>query len=326
MESNVRHGGNASETPLLSPESRLKIARSEGIIAIFGNALLGSFKFWVGITTGSLAVIADSWETLSDCISSLVLVIGLKIAAKPADEEHPFGHGRAELICSVVIAMMLAGIGVSFAKGGVEKIIARESAEFGGLAIFAMIATIIVKEAMAQYAFWAARKTKLLSLCADAWHHRSDTLSSAILLAGMLATRCFGNALWWMDGALSVVVGLLLLRLAWSVLRDSANRLLGMRVPAEIETRIREIASRVGGRDDFDLHHLHFHEYGTHSELTFHIRFDGETPLREAHACADAIEKAISGELGIEATIHLEAKKQRVSEAGTPVCDRSRTQ
>ena len=287
----------------------LAIAKSEGVVAICGNALLGAFKLWVGVATGSLAVLADSWETLSDCLSSAVLIVGLKISEKPADAEHPFGHGRAELISSVVIAMMLAGIGVSFGKGGVEKILARESVEFGWLALSAMIATIVVKEAMAQYAFWAARRTRLNSLRADAYHHRSDTLSSAILLVGMVAAKLVGETLWWMDGALSCVVGALLLRLAWTVLRDASNRLLGGRVPADLEAKIRELCARVGEHDDFDLHHLHFHEYGAHTEVTFHIRFDGDTPLRDAHACADKIEKAVLAELGVDATIHLEVKK-----------------
>lgn len=287
----------------------LKIAKSEGYIAISGNACLGAFKLWVGYATGSLAVLADAWETLSDCLSSAVLLIGLKISEKPADDEHPFGHGRAELIASLAIAMMLAGVGFTFAKGGIEKIVARETLEFGWLALSAMIATIVIKEAMAQYAFWAARKTKINSLRADAYHHRSDTLSSAILLVGMIAAKLCGDALWWMDGALSCVVGILLFKLAWVVLQGAASKLLGARVSRETEERVREICERVSGRDDLDLHHMHSHEYGTHTEITFHIRFDGDTPLREAHAVADKIEKTIFTELGIDATIHLESKK-----------------
>lgn len=286
-----------------------RIAKSEGIIAIVGNALLGSFKLWVGYVTGSLAVLADAWETLSDCLSSAVLLIGLRISEIPADKEHPFGHGRAELIASVVIAMLLASVGFTFTKGGIQKVINHESVEFGWLALSAMIATIVIKEAMAQYAFWTARKTKLTSLRADAYHHRSDTLSSVILLVGMLTAKFGGNAFWWMDGALSCVVGILLLRLAWSVLRDASKRLLGSAVPEDYETQIRELCERISGRSDLDLHHMHYHEYGTHSEITFHIRFDGDTPLREAHDCADRIEHAILRELSLHATIHLEAKK-----------------
>lgn len=290
-------------------ERNSRIAKSEGIIAIVGNALLGAFKIWVGCVTGSLAVLADAWETLSDCLSSAVLLIGLKISEIPADKEHPFGHGRAELIATVIIAILLATVGLTFSKGGIQKIIEHESVEFGWLALSAMIATILIKESMAQYAFWAARKTRLSSLRADAYHHRSDTLSSAILLVGMLTAKFGGNAFWWMDGALSCIVGILLLRLAWVVLRDASNRLLGSPVPESTENQIRELCERISGRADLDVHHMHYHEYGTHTEVTFHIRFDGNTPLREAHDCADRIEHAILQELSLHATIHLEAKK-----------------
>lgn len=298
-----------SESQKLCRSRNLKIAKSEGYIAVVGNSLLGSFKLWAGYTCGSLAVIADAWETLSDCLSSVVLLVGIKVSEKPADAEHPFGHGRAELIASLAIAMMLGSVGFTFSKGGIEKIIAREHVEFGWLALSAMVATIVVKEAMAQYTFWAARKTRISSLNADAYHHRSDTLSSLILLVGMLIAKFGGNAFWWMDGALSCVVGILLLRLAWVVLQNTASKLLGTRVPRETENRIRKICERICKRTDIDLHHMHCHEYGMHMEITFHIRFDGDTPLREVHACADEIEKTIFRELAVEATIHLEIKK-----------------
>ena len=109
----------------------MKLAKSEGHLAIWGNIALATFKFFVGFITGSLAIIADAWHTLSDSLSSIVLLIGLKIAEKPADAEHPFGHGRAELIAAVVIGMMLAGVGVEFTRSGIEKIIKHEPAVFG---------------------------------------------------------------------------------------------------------------------------------------------------------------------------------------------------
>lgn len=289
--------------------AHMRLAKSEGHIAIWGNIALAAFKFGVGVSTGSIAVVADAWHTLSDSLSSIVMLVGLKISEKPADAEHPFGHGRAELITSVVIGMMLAAVGFEFARGGVEKIAARETAEFGALGYSAMIATVIVKEAMAQYAFRAAKKTGLTSLRADGFHHRSDALSSLVILAGMLAANLSGGRLWWMDGALGSVVGLMLLRVAWTVLRDAGNKLLGEAVPAETEAKIREIAARVSGRRDLDFHHLHLHSYGAHREITFHIRLAPETTLLDAHRCVTEIERAVAEELGIDATIHIEPKK-----------------
>lgn len=290
-------------------EHSIRSAKKQGYAAILVNLALAAFKFFAGTLTGSLAVIADAWESLSDCLSSLVLLVGLKISEKPADEEHPFGHGRAELVAAVVIGMLIAAVGVEFISGGVEKILAREAAEFGFLGVAAMVATIVVKEAMAQYAFWCARKTGLESLRADGFHHRSDAVSSVVVLAGMFLNALFNGELWWMDGALSAIVGLMLLRVTWTVLRDAGTRLIGVAVDSETEAKIREIARNVGGDADLDLHHIHLHEYGRHREITFHIRLSPETPLAEAHRKGSEIELAVKKELGIDATIHIEPKK-----------------
>lgn len=296
----------------------MRWAKSEGHIAIWGNIALAAFKFFVGSVTGSIAIVADAWHTLSDSLSSIVLIIGLKISEKPADEEHPFGHGRAELIASVVIGMMLAAVGFEFVRGGIEKILDGETAKFGALGCSAMIATVVVKEAMAQYAFRLARKTGMTSLRADGYHHRSDALSSVIILAGMIVSYIFGEKVWWMDGALGALVGLMLLRLAWVVLRDAGNKLLGEAVPEETKKAILEIAQRVSGKSDLSLHHFHLHDYGAHREITFHIRLAPETPLIEAHRCGTEIERAVERELGIETTIHIEPQKSADSGAGVP--------
>lgn len=291
--------------------SRFRLAKIEGNLAVFGNIALSAFKFFVGFSSGSLAIIADAWHTLSDSLSSVILLIGIKISEKPADAEHPFGHGRAELITAVVIGMMLAGVGFEFVRSGFEKIINRETVVFDGLDYSAMITTVIIKETMAQYAFWAAKKTGMTSLRADGYHHRSDALSSVVILAGMIATNVFGNEyFWWMDGALGTLVGIMLLRVAWVVFRDAGNKLLGEAAPEEMKTQIREIAHRVGGNADLQLHHIHLHTYGAHREITFHIRLAPETTLLDAHCFGTEIEKAIFDELGMEATIHIEPKKK----------------
>lgn len=290
-------------------QANRRLAKRAGHVAVWGNVALAAFKFAVGIFTGSIAVVADAWHTLSDSLSSVVMLVGLKISEKPADKEHPFGHGRAELIASVVIGMMLAAVGFEFARGGIEKILSRETADFGWLGYSAMLVTVVAKEAMAQYSFRAARKTGLTSLRADGFHHRSDALSSLVILAGMIAFAVSGGRLWWMDGALGALVGLMLLRVAWTVLRDAGDKLLGEGVPADTEEKIREIARRVGGNGDLDLHHLHLHVYGEHREITFHVRLAPETKLIDAHTLATEIERAVFDELGIEATIHVEPRK-----------------
>ncbi|MCR5183782.1 MAG: cation diffusion facilitator family transporter [Opitutales bacterium] len=296
---------------MISAEQANKIAKREGILSMAVNICLGIFKLCVAFVTGSLAVMADAFETLSDCFSSIVLLIGLKISKMPADDGHPYGHGRAEMIASIAIAILLAVVGFSFIKDGVLKIYSGDRVDYGFWAIFAMVVTIVFKEGLAQYALWAARKTKMTSLKADAFHHRSDTLSSAILLLGMLFAFVgakFGIDLWWMDGALSCVVGILLLRLAKKVLFETGSRLLGGKIPADLERQILQICRRIYG-EDLGFHQLHYHDYGTHIEITFHLRFPGDIKLVEAHMIADKIEDLIYDELGVDATIHLDVKK-----------------
>ncbi len=289
-------------------QRKSRIAKSEGYVSVVVNASLGAFKIFVGNVTGSLAVLADGLETLSDCISSIVLLVGIKISEMPADKEHPFGHGRAELVASIVIATLIAVFGVLFAQKGIVKILNRETLEFGILTFSAGIVSVVVKESLAQYAFWCQRKTGFLALKADAQSHRSDAISSALILAGMLLGHFGGENFWWMDGALSVVISIFLLRLAWAILSSASRKLLGSAVPAELETRVKEICTEISGTD-LNAHHFHIHEYGTYSELTFHSWFDGETKVSEAHEIADKIENEIREKLKIEATIHIERRK-----------------
>jgi len=300
-----------------------RAAKIQGHVAIWANVALAAFKFFAGMVTGSLAIIADAWHTLSDSLSSLVMLVGLKISEKPADEEHPFGHGRAELVAAVVIGMLLAAVGFEFVVSGIKKIFAHETAEFGALGVVAMVVTIFVKEIMAQYAFWCARKTGLVSLRADGFHHRSDAISSVVVLGGMGANALSGGKLWRMDGALGAVVGIMLLRGAWTGLRDAGTRLLGEAVDAETEAKIREIAQRVSGDAELNLHHIHFHDYGRHREITFHIRLSPETPLAEAHRRGSEIERTILDELGIDATIHIEPKREFPVPADVPAEEKS---
>lgn len=283
------------------PAKSVLIAKLEGHIAIWGNIILFAFKFWVGMVTGSVAIMADAWHTLSDSLSSVLLVAGIKVAERPPDQEHPFGHGRAEVVVTLVIGVMLAVIAFDFGWKGVEQLIHPVKVEYGWLGVLAMVITIVVKEGMAQYAYWGARKTGLGSLRADGHHHRSDAISSVIILVGII----FGGDYLWMDGALSLCVALIILHASWSVFADAANALLGAHPTPELEAQIRQICNETHGRDT-DVHHIHLHRYGEHTELTFHLRFEKDTPLQTAHDWAHGIEKVIVEKLNMTSTIHVE--------------------
>jgi cation diffusion facilitator family transporter len=132
----------------------------EGWISIIGNIILFVLKYWAGIITGSVALIADSWHTLTDSVSSLIVIISAYISKKPADKDHPFGHGRADLVSSIIIGMLLVMIGFEFILKSIEQLKSGIGVNFGTLAIIVTIISILVKEGMAQYAFWAAPKNQ----------------------------------------------------------------------------------------------------------------------------------------------------------------------
>lgn len=280
---------------------RTRLGNIEGWLSIGGNFLLFGLKYWAGVVSGSVALIADAWHTLSDSFSSVIVLLGMRVSKKPADKEHPFGHGRAELIASLVIGVLLSVIAFSFIMEGIEKLKTHESANYGTLALIAVLASIAVKEGLAQFAFRAGKKTGSNTLKADGWHHRTDALSSLLLLAGIF----LGEHLWWIDGALAIVVALMITYAAYEILKDAINPLMGENVSNDVKNQLEEISRTELGYNP-KIHHIHIHRYGEHVELTFHVLLPPEMTLKEAHDQIEQLEKTIEDEMEMVATIHPE--------------------
>ncbi|MBN2805226.1 MAG: cation transporter [Prolixibacteraceae bacterium] len=280
---------------------RQKLTKKEGWISILFNTFLFAIKYFAGVSSGSLALIADAWHTLSDSLSSVFVLISARYSFKKPDKEHPFGHGRFELITSIFIGILLILIAFNFIKEGIVKFYNHEEAQFGWLAITATVLSIVMKEGLAQYAFWAYRKTKSETLKADGWHHRSDAISSVVILVGILV----GSYLWWIDAALSIVVAFFLLYAAYEIIRNSISGILGEEASSETILQIKTLANQVAGIE-VHAHHVHLHNYVTHQEVTFHIRLNNHLNIYEAHEITSSIEKAIREQLNIEATIHID--------------------
>jgi cation diffusion facilitator family transporter len=170
-----------------------------------------------------------------------------------------------------------------------------------------MIITIVSKEAMAQYSFWASKKTGMTSLRADAWHHRSDAISSIIILIGII----FGGQLWWLDGAMGIIVAVIIMVAVFNILKSTIGSLLGRSPSPELIERVKLVCEKHGGKE-IDVHHFHIHDYGNHTELTFHIHLDGEISLEEAHTVSKQIEFELLKEFDITATIHMEPQRKKV--------------
>ncbi|MBR9998322.1 MAG: cation transporter [Cyclobacteriaceae bacterium] len=272
-----------------------------GWISIFTNIFLFVIKYWVGFVSGSVALIADAWHTLSDSISSIALIIGLKLSKAPPDKEHPYGHGRAELISTLVIGFILGMIGLSFVKDSLDRLVQEQSVTFGFWAKAVTITSILGKEALAQLSFYIGRKNESPSLRADGWHHRSDALSSLIILAGIF----LGGKIWWMDGVLGLIVAGLILYSGFDIIKKAWDDMLGKSADEATTLKLKKVVKGMFN-NEIHLHHVHMHIYGDHKELTFHIKLPPDMSLKEAHDIANKIEHKVRREMKIEATIHME--------------------
>ncbi|WP_297092359.1 cation diffusion facilitator family transporter [uncultured Draconibacterium sp.] len=273
----------------------------EGWISIFANTILFGLKYWAGIVTGSVALIADAWHTLTDSVSSVIVLIGGKISSKPADDDHPFGHGRAEHIAAVIIGVLLAIVAFDFIMKSVDKLGTREQTVFGTIAWVVTLISIVVKELLAQYAFWGYRKTNSSILKADGWHHRTDALSSVIILIGLLVGKYF----WWTDAVLGFIVALMIGWASFEILSKETKALLGESPSDELLKTIHETV-QANCKHQLNLHHIHLHHYGNHTEMSCHIKLPPEMSLYETHEICTRIEKIIKNEFGFITTIHPE--------------------
>jgi cation diffusion facilitator family transporter len=273
-------------------------------VSIVANITLFALKYWAGIVTGSIAIIADAWHTLTDSVSSLAVVISARISSKPADSQHPFGHGRIELIASLFIAALLFIVAFSFISEAWERYRAAEIVKYGTAAVIVTCISIIVKELLAQYAFRLGRKTGSEVLKADGWHHRSDAASSVVILIGIFLAK----HLWWIDSLMAAIVSILIGYAGFKIIARTISSILGEPLDPSLIKEIRNIGDEIGGYAK-DFHHFHYHNYISHSELTFHLRLPGGMPINKGHEIADKIESRIREKYGIETTIHIEPVK-----------------
>lgn len=289
-----------SKTPI-SKEYKIFLGYLEGIISVILNTLLFGLKYWVGVKTFSIAIIADAWHTFSDTLTSIVVIIGFKITSKPADKEHPFGHGQAEIISSVIIGTMLAIVGFKFLIASIQRFQNQQSAVYNTLAVIVFVISVIVKEGLAQFSIRAGKKIDARSLIADGWHHRSDALVSLMVLAGIFVGKYF----WWVDSVMGITVSLVIFYTTYIILGESISILIGKEPSKDFKKEIEKIVADNISQDVL-LHHLHCHMYGDNKELTFHIKLPAEMKLIEAHSISEKLENKIREKMNIETTIHLE--------------------
>lgn len=281
--------------------SNTVIGYVEGVVSIIINILLFCLKIWVGMATSSVAIIADAWHTISDSLTSLLVIIGFRISSIPPDKQHPFGHGRAEIIVSLVIGTLLGAIGLHFLFNSIQRLIHHQSAMYNTMAVIVCVVSIVLKEAMARFSFWAGKKIDSQSLIADAWHHRSDAITSVIIIIGIYLDPYF----WWIDSIMGIIVSLFICYTTYLIMKRSVSSLIGDEPDEQFMSNLHALV-HTATSGDIQLHHVHMHNYGGHKELTFHVILPKDMMLIDAHRISDSIEEKVRRKLNIEATIHIE--------------------
>ena len=280
---------------------RTKIGVFQGWISVLVNSILFILKLVIGLMVGAVSVIADAVHTLSDVVSSVIVIWGFKQAEKPADVEHPYGHGRAEYIATLIIAILLCVAGIEFIEVAIDRIQNPELvvAEWWMIIIFS--STIILKEITARYAEFLSSKIASGTLHADAWHHRTDAISSILVVAALIA-GIYGYPA--VDGWAGLGVALFLIYTGFEIAKDAVDDLIGKPPRTEDIESIRQIVMDVDGV--LGAHDITIHSYGHDKFISVHVEIDAEKSTAEAHDVSEEVEHKLEIALGVEPTVHMD--------------------
>lgn len=285
-------------------------------ITVFGtivNTLLLAFKFLAGILGGSAAMLADAVHSLSDFLTDIVVLVFVKISNRPADRKHSYGYGKYETLATLCIGIALLAVGIGIAVDGVEKIIQVWNGETltqpGWIAFWAAIASIALKELTYWLTIRVAKQVDSEALRANAWHHRSDALSSIGTGLGIGGAILLGQKWTILDPIAALVVSVFIVLTALRLTYGAIGEFLEQSLPEENENEIRAIVA--ADKELSELHHLCTRRLGNRVAIEMHLRMPGNTPLTIAHKHASAIEQQLKQRFGDQThiNIHLEPTK-----------------
>lgn len=278
-----------------------------------GNLALVAFKAVAGLLGHSPAMVADAVHSLSDFVTDVVVLVFVGISAKPQDESHDYGHGKFETMASFFIGLALVAAAAGIIVSGSMKLVdwwgGAELEAPRAIALWAALLSIAVKEVLYQYTARKGRRLGSQVMIANAWHHRSDALSSIGAAVGIGGAICLGDRWTVLDPLASIVVGLMLVGVAWKLLKVSMGELTECSLPVETENEIEDIIRSFP--DVSEPHNLRTRSIGSRMAIEAHVRMDGSLPLQVAHERATAIEHKLKDRFGpkTHVTIHMEPMK-----------------
>ena len=282
-----------------------KVAVRVAVTTIIMNAALTVFKLLAGIFGKSYALISDALHSASDVFSTIIVLLGIKISAKKADKNHPFGHERFECVAAIVLAVVLFATGVGIGYSGISNIVTKEYENFEIPKIIALVAaavSIVVKEGMFWYTYIAAKKVNSSALKADAWHHRSDALSSIGSLVGVIGGLCGVKIL---DSVACIVICLLILKAAIQIFWDAIKKMTDEACDEKTENEIKSFISNCEGVWRVDK--LLTRMFGNRIYVIAEIACKADIPLYEAHSIAETVHKGIERQFPLvkHVTVHV---------------------
>ena len=278
------------------------------------NVLLLVFKFVAGIVGHSAAMMADAVHSLSDFVTDIIVLVFVKISCKPKDKSHDYGHGKYETLALTIIGIALMAVAIGIIVKGALKIVAWFNGEPlkapGMLAFWAAIVSIVLKELVYRYSIYKARKLDSKAVEANAWHHRSDALSSIGTAVGIGGAVFLGQHWTILDPIASVVVGAFIVKVAFELLKNGIGDLMEQSLPEKVEDEIVEMVAALPGVSE--PHDLRTRRIGNHYAIELHILMDGNISLNEAHDKATEIEDMLRHCYGAEThvAVHVEPKEE----------------
>lgn len=278
-----------------------------------GNLALLVFKFVAGVLGHSAAMVADAVHSLSDFFTDLVVLLFVRVSARPQDESHDYGHGKFETLATLFIGLALVGAAIGIIVNGAVKFAGWLEGETiavpGKLALWAALTSILVKELLYRYTASKGRELDSQAVVANAWHHRSDALSSIGAAIGIGGAILLGERWAVLDPLASIVVGGMLMKVAWDLLKGSMGELTDQSLSAEEEKEILDIIT--ASPDVTEPHNLRTRRIGNRVAIESHIRMDGGISLEAAHGHASVIESKLKERFGKDTlvTLHMEPRK-----------------
>lgn len=297
-------------TPVPSREKEIYRITIVGSIV---NILLTALKFIAGVLGASAAMIADAVHSLSDLLTDFVVLLFVKLSSRPADADHPYGHGKYETLATTIVALALLAAGGILLAEGVEKIIAAVHGEQllipGRIALWAALISIASKEAVYWATILVAKRVDSSALKANAWHHRTDALSSVATAIGIGGALLLGGRWAILDPIAAVLVSIFIIVAAAKMLYEAVQDLLEKSLPEDVEQQIRDIVNT--DSDMSEMHHLRTRRVGSVYSIEMHLRMHGNVSLYEAHHHSMLLEQRLRERFGKDTliTIHIEPLK-----------------